>query len=134
MSYTTNPHMPKVRRDAVKTATLMLASGVMPDHKNHGSKLRTVLAHVGQPTHALDLYGLVSYYHGEWRSRIDLTRSREATYTVFWQELQRKTNLSLHLLLGVDERPNQSTETLLRMVIRDRKVSMEQLREILRRI
>ena len=53
----------RVALDAIRTATLMVGSGVVPNHKNQGSKLRAMIGLVTEEAQQLNLYELVRYYH-----------------------------------------------------------------------
>lgn len=123
----------RVILDAVRTATLMIASGVVPGHKNHGSKLRMIVGLIAKSAHYRELHNLVRHYYAQWASLITLLQTRDRTYAVLRQELDRNINLTINRALGIDEPFEQENEEFLRSIVRKKIVSIGRLREILRR-
>lgn len=123
----------RVTLDAIRTATLMVASGVVPDHKNQGSKLRALIGLVADYAQRVNLYELVRYYHGQWASLIDLPVSREHTYLVIWQEVNRTLNLKTNRALGIDEPFDQNHEEFLRRAVQKRTIPISRVWDITRR-
>lgn len=124
----------RVTLDAIRTATLMAASGVVPTHKNHGSKLRAMIGLMASSAQRINLYELVRYYYRQWASLIALSQSRERTYAIIQREIDRNANLVLNRALGTDELFDQKHEEFLRSLVRKKIISISRLREILRRI
>ena len=122
----------RVMLDAIRTTTLMVASGVIPDHKNQGSKLRALIGLAMDQAQA-NLYELIRYYYGQWASLIDLPVSREQTYSVIWQEINRALNLETNRVLGIDEPFDQNHEEFLRRAIQKRTIPISRVRDITRR-
>lgn len=123
----------RVVLDAVRTATLMAGFGVVPDHKNQGSKLRAMIGLVTEEAQRLNLYELVRYYHRQWTSFADLSVSREQTYTAIWREINRGLNLETNRVLGIDESFEQDHEEFLRRVVQKRIIPIARLWDIKRR-
>lgn len=119
--------------DAVRTATLMAGSGVVPDHKNQGSKLRAMIGLVMEEAQCLNLYELVRYYHRQWTSFADLSVSQEQTYTAIWREINRGLNLETNRVLGIDEPFEQDHEEFLRRAVQKRVIPIARLWDIKRR-
>ncbi len=119
--------------DAVRTATLMAGSGVAPDHKNQGSKLRAMIGLIVEEAHHLNLYELARYYHRQWASFTDLPTTREQTYSVIWREINRGLNLETNRALGIDEPFEQDHEEFLRKAVQKRTVPIARLWDIKRR-
>lgn len=123
----------RVMLDAIRTATLMTASGVVPDHKNQGSKLRALIGLVTEHARRVNLYELVRYYYGQWASLIDLPVSREHTYSAIWQEINRALNLETNRVLGIDEPFDQNHEEFLRRAVQKRTIPISRVWDITRR-
>ena len=123
----------RVVLDAVRTATLMAGSGVVPGHKNQGSKLRAMIGLIVEEAQHLNLYELVRYYHRQWASFIDLPTTREQTYLVLWREINRGLNLETNRILGIDEPFEQDHEEFLRQAVRKRVIPIARLWDIKRR-
>lgn len=119
--------------DAVRTATLMAGSGVAPDHKNQGSKLRAMIGLIVEEAQYLNLYELARYYHRQWTSFVDLPTTREQTYSVIWREIDRGLNLETNRALGIDEPFEQDHEEFLRGAVRKRTIPIVRLWDIKRR-
>ena len=120
--------------DAIRTATLMAGSGVVPDHKNQGSKLRAMIRLIVKEVQHLNLYELVLYYYRQWASFVNLPISREQTYSIIWREINRELNLETNRALGIDEQPfEQDHEEFLREAVRKRTISIARLWDIKRR-
>jgi hypothetical protein len=123
----------RVSLDAIRTATLMAGSGVVPDHKNQGSKLRAMIGLVTEEAQHLNLYELVHYYHRQWTSFVDLPVSREQTYSTIWSEINRGLNLKTNRVLGIDEPFEQDHEEFLRRAVQKRVIPIARLWDIKRR-
>jgi hypothetical protein len=123
----------RVALDAIRTATLMAGSGVVPDHKNQGSKLRAMVGLVTEEAQHLNLYELVRYYHRQWTSFADLPVSREQTYSTIWREINRGLNLETNRVLGIDEPFEQDHEEFLRKAVQKRVIPIARLWDIKRR-
>jgi len=123
----------RVALDAIRTATLMAGSGVVPDHKNQGSKLRAMIGLVMEEAQHLNLYELVRYYHRQWTSFVDLPVSREQTYSAIWKEINRGLNLETNRVLGIDEPFEQNHEEFLRGAVQKRVIPIARLWDIKRR-
>ena len=123
----------RVALDAIRTATLMAGFGVVPDHKNQGSKLRAMVGLVTEEAQHLNLYELVRYYHRQWTSFVDLPVSREQTYSTIWSEINRGLNLETNRVLGIDESFEQDHEEFLRRAIQKRVIPIARLWDIKRR-
>ncbi len=79
---------------AIRTATLMAGSGVVPGHRNHGSKLRAMIRLVTEEAHHLNLYELVSHYYRQWSTFADyLSVPQEQVYLIIWGEINRELSL-----------------------------------------
>ncbi|HCA78582.1 MAG TPA: hypothetical protein DEP53_02495 [Bacteroidetes bacterium] len=123
----------RVALDAIRTATLMAGSGVVPDHKNQGSKLRAMIGLIMEEAQHLNLYELVRYYHRQWTSFVDLPVSREQTYSTIWSEINRGLNLETNRVLGIDEPFEQGHEEFLRRAVQKRVIPIARLWDIKRR-
>lgn len=123
----------RVMLDAIRTATLIAASGVVPDHKNQGSKLRAMIGLVTNEAQRLNLYEFVRYYHRQWSSLIDLPISREHAYSVIWREINRVLNLETNRVLGIDEPFEQDHEEFLRKAVQKKVIPVARLWNITRR-
>ena len=123
----------RVALDAIRTATLMAGSGVVPDHKNQGSKLRAMIGLIMEEAQHLNLYELVRYYHRQWTSFVDLPVSREQTYSTIWSEFNRGLNLETNRVLGIDEPFEQGHEEFLRRAVQKRVIPIARLWDIKRR-
>ena len=123
----------RVALDAIRTATLMAGSGVVPDHKNQGSKLRAMIGLIMEEAQHLNLYELVRYYHRQWTSFVDLPVSREQTYSAIWREINRGLNLETNRVLGIDEPFEQGHEEFLRRAVQKRVIPIARLWDIKRR-
>jgi len=123
----------RVALDAIRTATLMAGSGVVPDHKNQGSKLRAMVGLVTEEAQHLNLYELLRYYHRQWTSFVDLPVSREQTYSTIWSEINRGLNLETNRVLGIDESFERDHEEFLRRAIQKRVIPIARLWDIKRR-
>ena len=123
----------RVALDAIRTATLMAGSGVVPDHKNQGSKLRAMIGLIMEEAQHLNLYELVRYYHRQWTSFVDLPVSREQTYSTIWSEINRGLNLETTRVLGIDEPFEQGHEEFLRRAVQKRVIPIARLWDIKRR-
>jgi hypothetical protein len=123
----------RVMIDAIRTVTLMVASGVVPGNKNQGSKLRSLINVLRRKAQFVNLYELVRYYHAQWTSLISLPVSFETTYIVIWQEINRALNLETNHMLGINEPFNQTHEDFLRLAIQKKVVSISRIRDIARR-
>ena len=123
----------RVMFDAIRTATLMTASGVVPDHKNQGSKLRMMVGLIANDAQRLNLYELVGYYYEQWASFINLPMSREDTYSIIRRELNRSLNFEANRTLEIEEPLEQDHEEFLRGVIRKKIVPIAQLWNIKKR-
>jgi len=123
----------RVILDAIRTAVLMAASNVVPNHKNQGSKLRTMVGLVTKETQHLNLYELVRYYHQQWRSFTTLSISQENVYSLIWQEINRGLNLKTNHVLGIDEPFEQNHEEFLRKAVQKKVVPIARLWNIKRR-
>ena len=123
----------RVALDAIRTATLMAGSGVVPDHKNQGSKLRAMIGLIMEEAQHLNLYELVRYYHRQWTSFVDLPVSREQTYSAIWKEINRGLNLETNRVLGIDEPFEQNHEEFLRGAVQKRVIPIARLWDIKRR-
>lgn len=124
----------RVALDAIRTATLMAGSNVMPNHKNQGSKLRAIIGLIVEEAQRLNLYELVRYYHWQWTSFANLPASREQTYSAIWQEINRDLNLETNRMLGIDEPFEQDHEEFLRRAVQKRVIPIARLWDIKRRI
>lgn len=124
----------RVVLDAIRTATLMVGSGVVPDHKNQGSKLRAMIGLVTEEAQHLNLYELVRYYHRQWTSFVELPVSREQAYSAIWREINRGLNLEINRVLGIDEPFEQDHEEFLRGAVQKKIVPIARLWNIKRRI
>jgi hypothetical protein len=111
----------------------MAGSGVVPDHKNQGSKLRAMIGLVTEEAQHLNLYELVHYYHRQWTSFVDLPVSREQTYSTIWSEINRGLNLKTNRVLGIDEPFEQDHEEFLRRAVQKRVIPIARLWDIKRR-
>ncbi len=78
--------------DAVRTATLLMASGLTPGSVHHGQKLRLILGQLRDIGFCLDWFGLVRYFHQFWRQFIELSRTEVECYEVLEQELMHLRN------------------------------------------
>lgn len=123
----------RVAFDAIRTTTLMAGSGVVPEHKNQGSKLRAMIGLVTEEVQHLNLYELVHYYHRQWTSFVDLPVSREQTYSTIWREINRGLNLETNRVLGIDEPFEQEHEEFLRKAVQKRIIPIARLWDIKRR-
>jgi len=123
----------RVALDAIRTATLMAGSGVVPDHKNQGSKLRAIVGLVTEEAQHLNLYELVRYYYRQWTSFVNLPVSREQTYSTIWSEINRGLNLETNRVLGIDEPFEQDHEEFLRRAVQKRVIPIARLWDIKRR-
>ena len=123
----------RVALDAIRTATLMAGSGVVPDHKNQGAKLRAMIGLIMEEAQHLNLYELVRYYHRQWTSFVDLPVSREQTYSTIWSEINRGLNLETNRVLGIDEPFEQGHEEFLRRAVQKRVIPIARLWDIKRR-
>lgn len=123
----------RVTLDAIRTATLMAASGVVPNHKNQGSKLRAMIGFVVDYAQHVNFYELVQYYYGQWVSLIDLPVLREHTYSVIWQEINRALNLKTNQELGIDEPFDQNHEEFLRRAVQKRTISISRVWNVTRK-
>lgn len=123
----------RVVLDAIRTATLIAAFGVVPDHKNQGSKLRAMIGLIVEETPRLNLYELVCYYHRQWTSFANLSASREQTYSAIWREINRGLNLETSRVLGIDEPFEQDHEEFLRRAVQKRVIPIARLWDIKRR-
>ena len=119
--------------DAIRTSTIMAGSGVVPEHKNQGSKLRAMIGLVTKGAQHLNLYELVCYYYRQWISLIALPVSRESTYSVIRREINRSLNLQANRSLGIDEPFEQDHEDFLRKAVQKRVITIAQLWDIKRR-
>ncbi len=124
----------RVTLDAIRTATLMAGSDVVPNHKNQGSKLRTMIRLIMEEAQCLNLYELVRYYHKQWSSFTDLIVSQEHTYSVIWREVNRDFNLEANRVLRIDESFEQSHEEFLRKAIKKKVIPITRVWKIKRRI
>lgn len=122
----------RVTLDAIRTATLMTVFGVVPDHKNQGSKLRAMIGLVVEEIPRLNLYELVRYYHRQWASFANFPASREHTYSAIWREINRGLNLETNRLLGIDEPFEQDHEEFLRGAVQKRVIPIARLWDIKR--
>lgn len=76
---------------AIRTATLMVGSGVVPSHRNHGSKLRAMTKIVAGGAYALNLYELVGYYYRQWSTLTgDLSVTQDQVYSIILGEVNRE--------------------------------------------
>lgn len=123
----------RVVLDAIRTATLMAGSGVAPDHKNQGSKLRAMIRLIVEEAHRLNLYELARYYHRQWASFMDLPTTREQTYSVIWREINRGLNMETNRAFGIDEPFEQDHEEFLRRAVLKRTIPIARLWDIRRR-
>ena len=123
----------RVVLDAVRTATLMAGSGVVPNHKNQGSKLRSMIGLIVEEAQSLSLYEFVRYYHRQWTSFGNLPILREQTYSVILREINRGINLKTNRVLGIDEPFEQDHEEFLRRAIQKRVIPIARLWNIKRR-
>jgi hypothetical protein len=119
--------------DAIRTSTLMAASGVVPEHKNQGSKLRAMIGLIVEEAQHLNLYELARYYHRQWVSFMDLPTTREQMYSVIWREINRGLNLETNRTLGIDEPFELDHEEFLRGAVRKRVIPIARLWDIKRR-
>ncbi|MFH2003393.1 MAG: Type 1 glutamine amidotransferase-like domain-containing protein [Bacteroidota bacterium] len=110
--------------DAIRTATLMVASGLIPGHKDKGSKLRMMIGLMADQIQRVNLYELVRYYYDQWTSLIELPVSREQTYLIIWREANRILNIKTNRVIGVSEQFEQSQEEFLRRAVRERHIPM----------
>lgn len=123
---------PKAVLDGIRTATLMVGSGVHPEHKNHGSKLRMVLRPIYQYTPAFDLYELVRFYYQQWSEFLQLPISENQTYKTLRRELDRNRNLYMNELLHTSEPINIDHEQFLRSLVIKKRLSLERLKQFMR--
>lgn len=123
----------RVTLNAIRTATLMAASGVVPDHKNQGSKLRAMIGLVTHEAQRLNIHEFVRYYHRQWAALIDLPVSCEHTYAVIWREINRGLNLETNRALGIDEPFEQDHEEFLRRAVQKKVIPVARLWDITRR-
>ncbi|MFH1049235.1 MAG: hypothetical protein V1732_06265 [Patescibacteria group bacterium] len=119
--------------DALRTATLMVASGIIPEYKSHNSKLRLMIESIADLAYKINLYELVKYYHNQWNSLISLNRSQEQTYEIIRQRIDRSINLKINRALGTDESFNQEHEKFFRSLVRKKVVSVKRIHEIIKR-
>lgn len=119
--------------DAIRTATLMAGSDVVPDHKNQGSKLRAMIGLVTEEAQYLNLYEFIRYYYQQWTSFVNLTASQERVYSVIWREVNRGLNLKTNRVLGIDEPFEQDHEEFLRKTVQKKVILMTRLWDVERR-
>lgn len=120
--------------DALRTATLIAAFGITPDHKNHGSKLRAMIGIAAKESKNSNLYELVRYYYRQWASFIALPLSHEQTYLTIWHEINRSLNLKTNLLWGVDESIDQENDDYLWKLINKKSIPIKHFWNFKRRI
>lgn len=99
--------------DSIRTMVLMVGSGVLPAHKNHGFKLRFIANKISEPFYTFPLMELVDFYYAQWSKFIDLSQSLQAVNDVIKREVDRNANLSLNKILGRDDSCNLPHETFL---------------------
>lgn len=119
--------------DSIRTSVLMIASGITPAHKNHGSKLRKILNKRVSVFRNFDLYDMVSYYYDAWASLISLPVSKEGVHGILSAELSRNFNLMINRDLKTKELFDCSHEEFLRSLIKKHKCSLGRLREVLKK-
>ncbi len=129
-------HVPRENLDAIRTAVLMVGSGVAPGHREHGQKLRSILEPLHLIGYNLDWFELVNYFHQWWSKYLLLERSNLECYRIIKAELDRYRNLKLiHAKIGIQESPNQLTSQLIEKALFGKKdkqfTSIEKLRRIL---
>jgi len=123
----------RVILDAIRTATLMAASDVTPNHKNQGSKLRAMIGLVTENVQSLNLYELVHYYYQQWASFTSLPISQKDVYSMIWREINRGLNLETNRMLGIDEPFEQNHEEFLRKAVQKKVIPVARLWDIKRR-
>lgn len=107
--------------DAIRSSVLIASAGVKPGHNDHASKLRLLLQRAAGAERACNLFEICNYYYGFWQTIYPLRLTHEKTYEIIRSELMRNTNLRLNSRLKINETPDQSTESLVRRILKERK-------------
>jgi dipeptidase E len=120
----------RVLLDAIRTATLMVSSGLTPGHKDHGSKLRLMTGIIADQIQHVNLYELVRHYYDQWAKLIKLSLSYEQTYLTIWREANKVLNLKTNYVIGAGEPFDQNHEDFLRRAIQKRTITIEGIRNM----
>lgn len=92
--------------DRIRTATLLVASGVKPSNKDEGWQLRKILKEDENIARS-NLFDLVSYFYDSWQNFSLPERSKEETYNEIQKEAYRNTNLQIAKSVGI--RPKEDS-------------------------
>lgn len=87
--------------DAVRTATLMVMSGVQPSHRAQGGKLRLVIKKIIKHLDQNNLELNISHSYGEWSHFIKPVKSVENCFTIIQKEINRQINLKICAEIGI---------------------------------
>ncbi len=118
--------------DAIRTAVLMVGSGVRPDVKGHGSKLRAILMEAPGIESRVNLFELVRYYYVQWRKFIPLSRDLGQVYGEILREANRNASIALGGALRVGGSIDRSPEEFVLSAIRSKKLSLQELRRAMK--
>jgi hypothetical protein len=86
--------------DALRTMTLMAASGVLPSNNNHGYQFRKISKNY-HLSHNLIPSSHIAYYYNFWNKFTSLPISLEDVQNIISKELYRNFNLNLFKNLGI---------------------------------
>lgn len=111
--------------DCIRTATLIVGSGIRPDHRNHGSKLRKLLKNIQNVS---GLYELVEYYQMHWASMFPTLFSKDEIYRIIRQEVDRNRNMAMNNFFKSHGNINQTHEKFIQSLLIEKRVSIEDLR------
>lgn len=92
------PHVLNFERekmDAIRTLTLMSASGVKPDIKNHGQKFRLLAQNLSEPLDIFPIQKLVYYYHSEWSKYLNFPFNKKRSLNIIENEINRLKEINL---------------------------------------
>jgi hypothetical protein len=119
--------------DRLRTATLMVLSGVTPSSRRHGRLLRRLISDAARLCSGVDFEEVVEHSYSYWQSFITPTISLSQCRDILRQEFVRAKNVVLARVLGAPVRPSASyismpTDAFCRLLLRH-QVNLGQLAE-----
>jgi hypothetical protein len=111
--------------DSIRTMVLMAGSGVVPYHKNQGSKFRLIANKISNPLYTFPLAELTTYYYDQWSRYIKFDYPLQTVKDAIKKEVDRNANLNLNRILERDDPHDVSHEDFLRSLARS--MSMKKL-------
>ncbi|MEM2661610.1 MAG: hypothetical protein QXS74_09855 [Nitrososphaeria archaeon] len=120
--------------DSIRTMTLMAASGVTPAHYDHGGKFRLLAKKIAKSFGLAPYKELSEYYYNQWSKFINLKYDSNVCENMIMREIERNLNVELAQALGYKWVSNNASEDYLHSLLKERKITLSQLREKIRKM